>query len=391
MKEKINAYIEDQKNELVDMASFIFENPEIAFEEVVCSDYIANYLEKAGFEVEKGIGGVETAFRAEYEHLSGGPSIGLLTEYDALEGLGHACGHHLQAPAIVGAAKALKEVYRDKPYKLVIYGTPAEEGGGGKITMLKNGCFKDIDVALMMHGGPETTTDVKSLASSYFEVTFNGVGAHAALKPEQGRSALDAVLLTFQGIEFLREHVPDDVKMHYTILNAGGPANIVPKTAVAAVSLRSYSRPILDDVVNRVNRIFEGASMMTETTHEANLIRAYNNKIPVMSLNDLLIDNAKQINAPNITPPREKTGSTDFGNVMFEMPGSCIRVAFVPQGSTSHSQEYLDLALSEKAFDAIEYGAKILAGASLDLIGNPELLEEIKSEFERNKAQDSTQ
>lgn len=391
MKEKINAYIEDQKNELVDMASFIFENPEIAFEEVVCSDYIANYLEKAGFEVEKGVGGVETAFRAEYEHLSGGPSIGLLTEYDALEGLGHACGHHLQAPAIVGAAKALKEVYRDKPYKLVIYGTPAEEGGGGKIIMLKNGCFKDIDVALMMHGGPETTTDVKSLASSYFEVTFNGVSAHAALKPEQGRSALDALLLTFQGIEFLREHVPDDVKMHYTILNAGGPANIVPKTAVAAVSLRSYSRPILDDVVNRVNRIFEGASMMTETTHESNLIRAYNNKIPVMSLNDLLIENAKQINAPNITPPREKTGSTDFGNVMFEMPGSCIRVAFVPQGSTSHSQEYLDSALSQKAFDAIEYGAKILAGASVDLIENPELLLEIKSEFVRNKAQNSIQ
>lgn len=385
MKEKLYDYIDSIEKDLNGMAEFIFNHPELSFNEIQSANYICDFLEDNGFQVERGVGGLETSFRAVYKNLDGGPSIGLLTEYDALEGIGHACGHHLQPSSIIGAALAVKNLYTDKPFRLIVYGTPAEEGGGGKIIMLKNGAFKDIDVAIMMHGGPETTTDVKSLASTNFEVTFHGISAHAALKPEQGRSSLDAVLLMFNGIEFMREHVPDDVRMHYTIKEVGGPANVVPKKSVATVSLRSYNRTQLDDVILRAENIFKGAALMTGTNCEYKIVRAYNNKIPVLSLNELLLQNAEAINAPNITPPRQKTGSTDFGNVMFELPGSCIRVAFVPPGTSSHSQTFIDYALSEEAYAAIKYGAKIIAGSVVDMIENEEILKNIQNEFKENK------
>ncbi len=386
MKEKLAEYINSYKNSLIDLSNYIFENPEYPFNEYKAQEAICNYLIKEGFEVEKGVGGLKTSFRATYENGNNNEySIGLLCEYDAIENVGHACAHHLQAPSIIGAAKALKDLITDIPFKIVIYGTPAEEGGGGKITMLKNGCFKDIDVALMMHGGPETTTDVKSLASSVFKVVYKGVKAHAALKPEKGRSAFDAMLLTFNAVEFLREHVPEDTRMHYTIKEALGPANVVHDRAVGEFSLRSYSRDNLNEVVERFKKIVEGASLMTETTYEIELVRAYNNKIPVIKLNDVLIENAKLINAPNITPPRQKTGSTDFGDVMYELPGSCIRVAFVKPGTSSHSQTYIDEGKSKAAMDALIYASQILAMSCYDLITDSSLANEIKNEFNINK------
>ena len=166
MKEKLNQYIDNIRTELTEISDYIFDHPETAFEEVKASNVLTNYLEKNGFSVERGVGSLNTAFRAVYENGTGGPSIGLLCEYDALSGMGHACGHHMQGPAIAGAAVAVKELYRDKPYKLVIYGTPGEEGKGGKLFMLADGAFKDIDIALMTHAGPATQTDIKSMASA---------------------------------------------------------------------------------------------------------------------------------------------------------------------------------------------------------------------------------
>ena len=168
--------------------------------------------------------------------------IGILCEYDALEGLGHGCGHHMQGPSCLGAAVALKECAGEEPFTLVVYGTPAEETLGSKCDMIKNGCFHELDAAFMMHGSPTTCTDVKCLADQSFKVTFHGKRAHAALAPEQGRSAFDALLVAFNGIEFLREHVPDDVRMHYTVAELPGPANVVPVKSVGKFSLRSFSK-----------------------------------------------------------------------------------------------------------------------------------------------------
>ncbi|MDU4891348.1 MAG: M20 family metallopeptidase [Clostridium sp.] len=390
MKERLFENIEDRNLKLIEMADYIFDNPELAFKEYKASELLAGYLKDQGFEVEFGLGSLETAFKGVYENGIGGPNIGLLCEYDALP-MGHGCGHHMQGPAIIGAALAIKEVYKNKPYKLTVYGTPAEEGGGGKIKMLAEGYLKELDVALMMHGGPATQVDVKSLAASSIKVVYHGKSSHAALKPEQGRSALDALLLTFHAVEFLREHVLEDTKMHYTVIDAGGPNNVVPKMAVGSFSLRSYNSSYLKSVVARFEDIVKGAALMTGTTYEIIREKDLDSKVPVYCLNDIVMNNAEIINAPNIKPAREKTGSSDFGNVMFIIPGSCIRISFVDENASSHSQEFLDEGKTRRGHDAVINAAKILAGTVFDLIDKPNLLQDVKEEFEATKAKMSLQ
>lgn len=390
MKEHLFQAVEAQRTTLTAMADSIFDDPELGFQEFHAQKKLTDYLTQSGFQVETGTGGVETAFRAEFRNGQGGPRIGLLCEYDALEGLGHACGHHMQGPAILGAAKALKDAAIDAPYTITVYGTPAEETISGKVVMLENGCtFEELDVALMMHGGPATQVDVKSLALNKLKIIYHGVCSHAALKPEKGRSALDGLILACQGVEFLREHVPSDVRMHYTIVNCGGTAaNVVPGYAEASMYVRSYSRTDLDGVVARVKKVLQGAAMMTETEVEIIEEKSLDNKIPVLSLNELVMEQAEKVKAPCIRPARQKTGSTDFGNVMRHVPGTCIRVAFVPEGAAAHSQEYLDAGKTEAAHNAVVYGAKILALTGAQLIENPEKLEAIKKEFHENLAKE---
>ena len=393
MKEQMYQKIEGLSGELSDMADRIFDHPELGLEEHQASAWLTEWLEKDGFAVERGVAGIETAFRAIYHHGEGGPNIGLLCEYDALPGLGHACSHHLQGPSILAAASALRHWDGEEVYTITVYGTPAEESVSGKIMMIDRGCgFDELDVALMMHGSAETQTDVKSLAMTKFSVIFHGVSSHAAVKPERGRSALDALILAFQGIEFLREHVADDVRMHYTVESCGGtPANIVPREAVGSFYVRSYNRTYLDTVIARFKKVMEGAAMMTETEVEIRTEKSVDNKIPGLALNQIIMENAELSGAPRIRPAREKTGSTDFGNILHRVPGSCIRVAFAPEGSAAHSQEYLDWGKTQEAHDAILYGAKILAGTAADLIHNPEKLKEIKEEFQRRLQEEKTQ
>ncbi len=385
-KRNMNAGIERQKEELWQMADDIFDHPELGNQEVYASTLLEDWLESKGFAVERGLGSLPTAFRAVYTNGTGGPSIGLLCEYDALPGLGHACGHHLQGPCILAAANAVREAHLSQPFRLVVYGTPAEENMSGKLTMLREGCFQDVDLVLMMHGSPTTTCDVRSMANYQVDVCFTGKSAHAAISPEKGRSALDALLLTFQGVEFLREHVREDTRMHYTVSDTYGiPCNVVPDRAKGTFLLRSYNTYILEDVLRRFQNIVRGAELMTETAAEITISERTAAKIPVLRLNRLLMDCAEEVGAPRISEPRKKPGSTDLANVMEVVPGSCIRVAFVPPHAASHSQEFLDHGKTEDGHNAILYGAKILADASYELITHPELLREIQKEFRENK------
>ena len=386
LKETMFQTIDALKAEMASMADDIFDHPEIGLEEFHAQELLTDWLEKEGFQVERGTAGVETAFKAVYQHGEGGPNIGLLCEYDALPGLGHACGHHMQGPSILAAAKALKDAEIDRPYTITVYGTPAEESVSGKIRMIQNGCdFTDLDVAFMMHGGPNTQVDVKSLANTKYKIIYHGISSHAAIRPEKGRSALDGLILAFQGVEFLREHVNSDVKIHYTVNNCGGtPANVVPAYAEASFYVRSFSRAYLDTVCKRFEKVLQGAAMMTETEVEIIKEKEVDNKIPVLSLNDLVMKQAEEIHAPHIAPPRQKTGSTDFGNVMRRVPGTCARISFVGQNAAAHSQDYLDAGKTEAAHNAIIYGAKIVAGAALELIEQPELLKTVKDEFKKN-------
>ena len=389
LKKLLGEVIEMHRAELCKMADLIYDFAEKSAEEYKSMELLTDYLQNEGFTVERGIA-LDTAFRATWdncraavddEEKNTAPVLGILVEYDALEDIGHACGHHMQGPAGIGAAIAIKEVMKDYPFKLVIYGTPAEETLGGKIVMLDAGYMKELDLALMSHGSPNTSVDEKCMALENFVVTFHGVKSHAAISPDEGRSALDAALLSFHAIEMLREHVKDDTRMHYTIRNAGGPPNVVPDLTVAEYTLRSYSTSYLNTVVERFYNILKGAALMTDTTYDIQRDLPFKSKIVCHSVNDLLMKNAAYEKAPSIAAPRKMTGSTDFGNVLYEIPGSCIRIAFTKPDAQPHSQEYLEAGKTDKAHDAICYAAKIMADTFCDVITTPGLLTQIKEEF----------
>lgn len=389
LKKLLGEVIEMHRAELCKMADLIYDYAEKSAEEYKSMELLTDYLQNEGFTIERGIA-LDTAFRATWDNCRAAgddeennttPVLGILVEYDALEDIGHACGHHMQGPAGIGAAIAIKEVMKDYPFKLVVYGTPAEETLGGKIVMLDAGYMKELDLALMSHGSPNTSVDEKCMALENFVVTFHGVKSHAAISPDKGRSALDAALLSFHAIEMLREHVKDDTRMHYTIRNAGGPPNVVPDLTVAEYTLRSYSTSYLNTVVERFYNILKGAALMTDTTYDIQRDLPFKSKIVCHSVNDLLMKNAAYEKAPSIAAPRKKTGSTDFGNVLYEVPGSCIRIAFTKPDAQPHSQEYLEAGKTDKAHDAICYAAKIMADTFCDVITTPGLLAQIKEEF----------
>lgn len=389
LKKLLGEVIEMHRAELCKMADLIYDFAEKSAEEYKSMELLTDYLQNEGFTVERGIA-LDTAFRATWDNCRAAvddegkntaPVLGILVEYDALEDIGHACGHHMQGPAGIGAAIAIKDVMKDYPFKLVIYGTPAEETLGGKIVMFDAGYMKELDLALMSHGSPNTSVDEKCMALENFVVTFHGVKSHAAISPDEGRSALDAALLSFHAIEMLREHVKDDTRMHYTIRNAGGPPNVVPDLTVAEYTLRSYSTSYLNTVVERFYNILKGAALMTDTTYDIQRDLPFKSKIVCHSVNDLLMKNAAYEKAPSIAAPRKKTGSTDFGNVLYEIPGSCIRIAFTKPDAQPNSQEYLEAGKTDKAHDAICYAAKIMADTFCDVITTPGLLTQIKEEF----------
>lgn len=386
IEKKILDFIENNAAPLCMVADDIFDHPEMGFEERYACGLLTGWLREHGWQAETGTGGLETAFRAEYVSGSGKPVIGLLCEYDALK-MGHACGHHMQGPIMLLAAQALRECLKDADYTLVVYGTPAEEGPQGKKRMIEGGSFTELDAALMTHAAPNTTVDVKSLAGTRFEVTFKGVAAHAALTPELTRSAMDAMILAFQGVEFLRGHVKEDVKFYTSVNECSGTPNNQDETiARATVSLRTYQAEDIPQLEERLIKVFEGAAMMTETKVTVKKAQSTAGKLPSLTLNRLIMDNAEKLDAPQRLAYRERTGSTDFAYVTQMMPAAVSRFAFVPEGSTSHSQTFLDYGKTDKAHEGVCMGAKIIALTALDLITKPEALREAQQEYAARKA-----
>lgn len=381
-------WLEERSSQLCSMCDEIFQHPETGREEFFAQSLLTRYLEDHGFSVERGVGEISTSFRAVWEKGNSGPAIGLLCEYDALREFGHGCGHHMQGPAVVSAAAAVKALWGERPIKLVVYGTPDEEYGDGKVTMLRNGCFQDLDFALMTHAGPNTTVDIKSLAMRSAYVRYHGRSAHAAIKPEDGRSAVDALMLAIHGFELLREHVRSDVRLHYAIRKTGLSANVVPDFAEAEFVVRSYSSEYLEQVWTRMEKVLRGAAEMTETTVDWELVSDCQSKVPVLRLNQLLMDHAAQLDAPQRIPYREQTGSTDFGNILHRVPGGCIRVAFVPEGTSSHSQAWLDAGMSPALHRAALLASQILAMSVWDLASDAGLRKEIQEEFAQNLAKE---
>lgn len=386
LKESLFKSVEVLKNELISVSDYIHDNPELGNEEYKAMELITSKLAENGFEIEKNIANIPTAFTATYEHGVNGPTIGLLCEYDALQGLGHGCGHNLQPATMIGAALAIvKNASKVSPITLKVIGTPAEETTSAKIPMTENGVFDDLDIALMMHGGDRTTVDGESLACNNVTFDFKGKASHAAVAPEKGRSALDSVLMTFNGIEYLREHVSSDVRMHGVITDGGTQANIVPERATAEFSIRAKQRSYLDEVVKRVYDIAKGAALATGTELKITERKTLESKLNVPKLNEILMNNAYVAKAEQITPPRKKTGSTDFSIVTHRVPGACIRVAFVPKGVPNHTEDWVKASKSDQGHEAVITGAKIVVGTIYDILKNRNNLKDIKAEFTENK------
>lgn len=386
-KQDIYANVDRMQPQLIQINDFIHDNPELGNQEFKAMDLLTRTLAENGFKVEKGIAGLETAFIATYEHNGGGPTIGFLAEYDALAKLGHGCGHSIIGTTAVGAGIALAKSLGDMPATVIVYGTPAEETTSGKLPMVAAGLFDRLDVALMTHPGDRTTVGQKTLALNLMDFVFEGKASHAAASPEKGISALDGVMMLFNGVEYLREHVRSDVRIHGIVTDGGAAANIVPEKASARFYVRGANRQYLDTVVERVHNVARGAALATGTKLTIKPIKQYDNKINVSSLDQLVLKNAEVLGAKQILPPPESSGSTDFGSVTFRVPGSELRIAIVPVGTPGHSVEIVQAGNSPVGHEALIIATKALAATGYDLIADPKLLAEVKAEFQAIKTE----
>ena len=390
-----NSAIENQRQALFDLSKDVHAHPELNYQEYYSSNALAGFLEKNNLQVERGIGGVETAFKATIPGGGGdGPTVAVLAEYDALPEIGHGCGHNLIAMAAMGAALGLQANAPNLPGRVEIIGTPAEEGGGGKIRLLDAGVFDGVDATLSSHPFSNRTIipaasprgESWSLAMVGFRYMYHGRAAHAAAAPEAGINALNAVIHLFTGIDALRQHLRDDVRIHGVITDGGLAPNVVPEFAAANFMLRSRDGQYLSDVVvGKVLQVAEGAASMTGARLEVEeFYPFYENVQPNVTLAQALATNAKElgIRLDDPIPGRAGSGaSTDFGNVSQVMPAFELRYAVSEEPVASHTRDMCATAITDLALSNALQVAKALSLTAADLLCDATLVEAAKSEF----------
>jgi amidohydrolase len=391
---RVTHAVDALRQELVDISLDIHAHPELNYQEFHAAAVLADALERHGFQVERGVGGVQTAFRAVVSGGDGdGPTVALLAEYDALPGIGHGCGHNLIAMSNLGAGLAAKAAMNSLPGRLIVLGTPAEEGGGGKIRLLDAGVFQGVDVALSSHPSSNRTiipaeipSDQSwSLAMVGYRYAFYGKASHAAVAPHEGINALNAVIHLFTGIDALRQHLRDDVRIHGIITDGGKAPNVVPDFAAANFMLRSRDRNYLHEVVDRVRRVAEGAAQLTGARLEVLPAHPlYENVRPNAVLSKTARANAEAIGMPLDATPQGWSGggaSTDFGNVSQVTPAYYLRFAVSQEPVPGHSTRMAEAAASALAHDSALATAKVLALTVCDLLTQPDLLAEARADF----------
>lgn len=442
-------YLHDIEDEVKDLAFKVWSNPEISGEEESSANLFREVLRSYDFKIEE-IEGMEHAFIGEYGE--GSPVIAVLGEYDALPGLsqsidtkfnpieenspGHGCGHNLLGSAALGSVLAIKKYLEEtkKAGTIRFYGCPEEETLVGKVRMVKKGVFDGCDLALSWHPmNANLAVEDAFLANNSIKFKFNGISAHAAQSPEAGRSALDAVELMNVGSNYLREHVIDKARIHYTITNAGGAPNIVPKEAESWYFVRAPYRKDVEDITQRLFKIAEGAAKMTETTVEYEIISGCYEMLPNKTLFDLTHKNMVEIGVPEYTKDelefaksiqdtldpdtvegeikkfipsdnREKiymydsvvekenvslasiSGSSDSGDVSWIMPMNLLLTACWPLGVAAHSWQATASSGGSIGMKGMMYAAEVFAGMMYDLLNDNKLVEEAKTEF-KNKTE----
>jgi aminobenzoyl-glutamate utilization protein B len=418
-----------------DLSRKIWEYSEVGYKETKSAAAHVAELKAAGFQVQEGVANIPTAFVASWG--SGKPIIGIMAEYDALPGLsqqdvtekkartegdpGHGCGHNLLGTASVAAAIAAKDELAAKklPGTIRLYGTPAEEGGGGKIYIARAGLMKDLDVMLSWHPADRNTASVgTTLANITAKFRYRGLAAHAAGAPDKGRSSLDAVMLAGMGIEFLREHVPQETRMHYIITRGGEAPNVVPAFAEMYAYARHSHMPTLDNVWERVLKVAQAGALATDTKLEVELVNAVYNTLPNEPLAALTEKNLRRVGGvvytteekafatalaksfaasedplplgseAEIQPSRggSSSGSTDAGDVSWQVPMSQLSTATFVPGTPGHSWQSAACAGTSLGRKGMMVAAKTLALTAMDLFTDPAQVKAARDDYEKRRS-----
>ncbi len=418
-----------------DLSRKIWEYSEVGYKEIRSVSAHVAELKAAGFDVQEGVASIPTAFVASWG--AGKPIIGIMAEYDALPGLsqydtperkarvegdpGHGCGHNLLGTASVAAAIAARDelAARKLPGTIRLYGTPAEEGGGGKIYIARAGLMKDLDVMLSWHPGDRNQADAgSSLANIAAKFRFRGLAAHAAGNPDQGRSSVDAVMLTGMGFEFLREHVPEETRIHYIITKGGEAPNVVPAFAEMYAYARHAHMPTLDSIWERMVKIAQAGALATETTMEMEFVNSVYNVLPNDALAALTDKNLRRVGGVKYTAEEKAfatalatsfasagnslpigseadvqaintavdSGSTDVGDVSWQVPTSGLGTATFVPGTPGHSWQSTACAGGSIGRKGMMVAAKTLALSAMDLFTDPGLVKAARDSFDKRRA-----
>ncbi|MGB5782731.1 MAG: amidohydrolase [Eudoraea sp.] len=434
-KEEVLVELNKKSEAYANIAQNIWEFAEMGYLEEKSSALLQKTMSDEGFTIKKGVAGIPTAFIAEYG--SGAPIIAILGEYDALPGLsqkavperesadksaGHGCGHHLFGTASAAAAIAVKDWMQASNTKGTIrfYGCPAEEGGSGKVYMVRDGLFNDVDIALHWHPGAENEANAgAALANKSAKFRFYGISAHAAGSPEKGRSALDGVEAMNVMVNMMREHIPEEARIHYVITNGGKAPNVVPDFAEVYYYARHDKRDVVINIFDRIVKAAEGAALGTGTTTDYELIGGTHELLPNLTLQKLMYDNLTKVQGITYTPEEivfadkiaktmgydkadleiaeniqpyntvgESSGSTDVGDVSFTVPTAGMGAATWVPGTPAHSWQAVAAGGTTIGKKGMMVAAKTLTLTAIDLLANQELINEAKAEFSERRGAD---
>lgn len=375
--------IDELEDELVALGETLHENPELAFQEFEAVRNITTLLEKHGFNIIMGTGMLKTAFKAEYIGKDEGPTVAFLAEYDALPQIGHGCGHNLIATMAVGAAIGLKEVADYIDGKIVVLGTPAEEGGGGKILMLEEGYFDDIDYALMMHPCVNNMIYRGGLANRSIKIEYFGKSVHSAY-PEGGINALQATIQTFNMIDHFRGLFPLKTNINGIIREGGNMPNIIPDYSSCEFSLRAETVKDLKVVEGYLDHIVESVEKLIGVKSKVEKSIIYAERYPNRHIDERLKENIAPFGVEMKYPdPDMKYGSSDIGNVSLKIPAIHSYIKIADRGTNSHSTDFTKAANSHRAYDMALKAAKAMALTGYDILTDEKLRRDIQEEFDR--------
>jgi amidohydrolase len=389
LKVKVQENVDAVKQKIVEIAKYIYDNPEIGYQEYKACELLTAELSKHGFTVTKGVAGLPTAFRAALRGKTERPIVGILAEYDALPGLGHGCGHNLSAASAAGAAIALSKLMSGMNGTLVIFGTPAEEGvaknAGGKVVMLNE--FRELNAAMMMHALDTTTVTCESFNREALEIEFIGKAANAgnAEDASKGVNALEAVMLTWHAINSFRLLLKSDARVFGIITEGGVSPNIIPDRAATKIQIRVEDGEYFKEVIDKVKNAAMGAALATGAKVN---IRPFANTY-VNMLNNSALAEAFRTNlialGMNVETLSRRGVATDMGNVSQVAPSIHPFIAIAPRGTAWHSVEAAKASASPQAYEATIKAAKAFGMTTIDILTNPELAKKIKEEFAKAK------